>query len=115
MKAILEWETPKSATEVQNFLGSVGYYRRFVKEFSMVTKPLTNFLKKNVPFSWYPQRQQSFEELKKILAIRPIFALLSGNRGFVAYTDASRRGLGSVLMQMGRLSLTHQDHCDLTR
>ena len=54
VKAILEWETPKSATEVQNFLGSVGYYRRFVKEFSMMTKPLTNLLKKNVSFSWCP-------------------------------------------------------------
>ena len=81
----------------------------------MVIKPLTNFLKKNVPFSWYPPCQQSFEELKKRLAARLILALLSGNRDFVAYTDASRRGLGSVLIQMGRLSLTHQDHCDLSK
>ena len=56
-------------------------------------------------FSWYPQRQQSFEELKKRIATRPIIALLSGNRGFVAYTNASRRGLGNVLMQMGRYRL----------
>ena len=103
MKAILEWETPKSVTEVQNFLGLARYYRRFVKEFSMVTKPLTNLLKKNVPFSRYPQCQQSFEELKKRLTTRPILALLSGNGGFVVYTDASRMGLGGVLMQMGRL------------
>ena len=69
----------------------------------MVTKPLTNLLKKNVSFSWDPQCQQSFEELKKRLTTMPILALPSGNGSFVVYTDASRMGFGSVLMQMGRL------------
>ena len=88
VKSILEWETPKSVTEVRSFLGLAGYYRRFVKDFLMVAKPLTNLLKKNLPFSWDPQCQQSFEELEKRLTTKPILALPSGNGGFVVYTDA---------------------------
>ena len=99
VKAILEWEMPKSVTEVRSFLGLAGYYRRFVKDFSMVAKPLTNLLKKNVPFSWSPQCQQSFEELKRRLTTAPILTLLSENGGFVVYTDALRMRLGGVLMQ----------------
>ena len=71
----------------------------------MVTKPLTNLLKKNVSFSRYPQCQQSFEELRKRLATRPMLALPSRNGGFVVYINALRMGLGGVLMQMGGYSL----------
>ena len=103
VKAILEWETPKGVTEVRSFLGLVGYYRRFIKDFSMVAKPLTNLLRKNVTFGWSPQCQQSFDELKSRLTTAPILALPSENGGFVVYTDASRMGLGGVLMQNGKV------------
>ena len=103
VKAILQWETPKSVTEVRSFLGLAGYYRRFVKDFSMVAKPLTNLLRKNVPFGWSPQCEQSFEELKRRLTTTPILALPSEIGGFVLYTDASRMGLGRVLMQSGKV------------
>ena len=103
VKAILKWEAPKSVTEVQDFVGLASYYQRSVKEFLIVTKPLINLPKKNVSFSRYPQCQQSFEELKKRLATRPILALPSRNGGFVVYINGSRMVLGSVLMQMGRL------------
>ncbi|KAK4390158.1 Transposon Tf2-12 polyprotein, partial [Sesamum angolense] len=52
VKAILEWEPPKNVSKVRSFLGLAGYYRRFVKDFSMVAKPLTNLVKKNAPFKW---------------------------------------------------------------
>ena len=64
---------------------------------------MTNFLKKNVPFGWSPQCQQSFEELKRRLTTAPILPLPSENGGFVVYTDASRMGLGGVLMQNGKV------------
>ncbi|KAL0337561.1 UNVERIFIED_CONTAM: Retrovirus-related Pol polyprotein from transposon [Sesamum calycinum] len=80
VKAIMEWEPPKNVSEVRSFLGLAGYYRRFVKDFSM-----------------------SFEELKKRLTSAPILALPSGDGGYVVYTDASRQGLGSVLMQHGKV------------
>ena len=68
----------------------------------MVAKPLTNLLRKNVSFGWNSQCQQSFEELKRRLTTTPILALPSENGGFVVYTDASRMGLGGVLMQNGK-------------
>ncbi|KAK4389564.1 hypothetical protein Sango_2293400 [Sesamum angolense] len=86
-------------------MGLVGYHKRFVKDFSMVAKPLANLLKKNASFNWNDMCQQSFEELKKRLSSAPILALLSGNGGYVVYTDASKQELGCFLMQHGRLML----------
>ncbi|KAL0405467.1 UNVERIFIED_CONTAM: Retrovirus-related Pol polyprotein from transposon [Sesamum latifolium] len=103
VKAILEWEPPKNVSEVRSFLGLAGYYRRFIKDFSVIAKPLTNFLKKNAPFHWNDRCAQSFEELKKRLTSAPILALPSGDGGYVVYTDASRQGLGCVLMQHGKV------------
>ncbi|KAL0440174.1 UNVERIFIED_CONTAM: Retrovirus-related Pol polyprotein from transposon, partial [Sesamum latifolium] len=80
-----------------------GYYSRFVKDFSVIAKPLTSLLKKNAPFKWNNMCDQSFEELKKRLTSAPILALPSGSGGYVVYTDASKLGLGCVLMQHGRV------------
>ncbi|KAL0402639.1 UNVERIFIED_CONTAM: Transposon Ty3-I Gag-Pol polyprotein, partial [Sesamum latifolium] len=103
VRAILGWEPPKNVSEVRSFLGLAGYYRRFVKDFSVVAKPLTNLLKKNTPFNWNDRCAQSFEELKRRLTSAPILALPSGDGGYVVYTDASRQGLGCVLMQHGKV------------
>ncbi|KAL2248314.1 UNVERIFIED_CONTAM: Retrovirus-related Pol polyprotein from transposon [Sesamum indicum] len=103
VKAILEWEPPKNVLEIRSFLRLAGYYRRFVKNFSIIAKPLTNLLKKNAPFNWNGKCAQSFEELKKTLTSTPILALPSGNGGYVVFTDASRQGLGCVLIQHGRV------------
>ncbi|KAK4383727.1 putative mitochondrial protein [Sesamum angolense] len=76
VKAIMEWEPPKNVSEVRNFLGLAGYYRRFVEDFSVVAKPSTNLLKKNAPFNWNDKCAQSFEELKKRLtSTYPCFAV----------------------------------------
>ncbi|KAL0284755.1 UNVERIFIED_CONTAM: Retrovirus-related Pol polyprotein from transposon [Sesamum radiatum] len=103
VRAILEWRPLKNVSEVRSFLGLVGYYRRFVKDFSVVAKPLTNLLKKNAPFNWNDRCTQSFEELKKRLTSIPILTLPSGDGGYVVYTDASRQGLRCVLMQHGKV------------
>ncbi|KAL0405617.1 UNVERIFIED_CONTAM: Transposon Tf2-11 polyprotein [Sesamum latifolium] len=79
------------------------HLRRFVKDFSVIAKPLTSLLKKNAPFKWNNMCDQSFEELKKRLTSAPILALPSGSGGYVVYTDASKLGLGCVLMQHGRV------------
>ncbi|KAL2230915.1 UNVERIFIED_CONTAM: Transposon Tf2-11 polyprotein [Sesamum indicum] len=103
VKTILEWEPPKNVSEIRSFLGLAGYYRRFVKDFSIIAKPLTNLLKKNAPFNWNDKCAQSFKELKKRLTSAPILALPSGDGGYVVFTDASRQGLGCVLMHHGRV------------
>ncbi|KAL0286257.1 UNVERIFIED_CONTAM: putative mitochondrial protein [Sesamum calycinum] len=103
VKAIMEWEPPKNVSEVRSFLGLAGNYKRFVKDFSMVAKPLTNLLKRNAPCNWNDKCAQSFEELKKRLTSAPILALPSGDGGYVVYIDASRQELGCVLMQHGKV------------
>ncbi|KAK4397687.1 Retrovirus-related Pol polyprotein from transposon.6 [Sesamum angolense] len=82
VKVIMEWEPPKNVSKVRSFLGLAGYYRRFLKDFFVVAKPLTNLLKKNAPFNWNDKCAQSFEELKKRLTSAPILALPSGYGGY---------------------------------
>ena len=103
IKAIQEWEPPKNVTEIQSFLGLAGYYKRFMKDFSTVARPLTALLKKNMPFQWNEKCQHSFERLKEALITAPILALPTESGDYVVYTDASRQGLGCVLMQTGRV------------
>ena len=103
IKAIMEWEPPKSVTEIRSFLGLAGYYRRFVKDFFLIAKSLTNLLSKNVAFQWTDACQQSFDELKHRLTSGPILALPSGEGGYVVFVDASGNGLGCVLMQNGKV------------
>ena len=98
IEAVVEWEVPTNVTEVRSFLGMAGYYRRFVEGFSRIAQPLTKLTKKNMKFVWGDDCEQSFQELKRRLTSAPILTIPSGSEGFVVYTDASRKGLGCVLM-----------------
>ena len=69
----------------------------------MIARRLTNLLRKNIPFQWTEKCQSSFEELKKTFTTAPILALRTEEGGFVVYTDASKQGLGCVLMQNGKV------------
>ena len=89
VKAIMEWEAPRNVTEIQSFLGLAGYYRRFVQDFSIFARPLTNLLKKNVQFRWTETCQKSFEKLKEALTTTPVLALPTGEGGFIVYMDTS--------------------------
>ena len=89
--------SPTTVREVHSFLGLVGYYRRFVRGFSSIARPLTHLLRKDVSFEWTPECQSSFKIMKERLTIALILALLEGNEDFVVYTDASGSGLGGVL------------------
>ncbi|KAJ4710029.1 Retrotransposon protein, putative, Ty3-gypsy subclass [Melia azedarach] len=103
IKAMVNWERPTSVTEVRSFLGLAGYYRRFVEGFSKIVGPLTKLTRKNVKFEWTDDCEQSFQELKKRLTSAPVLTLPSGTEGFMVYSDASRQGLGCVLMQHGNV------------
>jgi hypothetical protein len=92
---------PTNVSEIQSFLGLVGYYRRFIKDFSKIAKPMTNLLEKNKAFEWTEECQSSFEELKKHLTSAPVLVLPDLTKKFDIYCEASRRGLGCVLMQEG--------------
>ena len=103
IEAVVNWKRPTNVTEIRSFLGLAGYYRRFVKDFSLIAKSLTRLTQKNVKFEWTDQCEQSFLELKDRLVTAPILTLPSDNVGFVIYSDASHQGLGCVLMQHGKV------------
>nr|GFB08167.1 putative reverse transcriptase domain-containing protein [Tanacetum cinerariifolium] len=103
VEAITKWPRPTSVTEVRSFLGLAGYYRRFVEGFSRLALPLTKLMRKGEEFIWNEEREKSFEELKQHLVSAPVLTLSSGSGGFQIYSDASKKGLGCVLMQNGKV------------
>ena len=96
--AIVNWEPPRSVTEVRSFLGLAGYYRRFIRDFSIIASPMTKLLRKDVRYRWTPECQQSFEILKEKLITAPVLTLPVESGRFVVYSNASKQGLGCVLM-----------------
>jgi ribonuclease HI len=92
-----------NASEIRSFLGLAGYYRRFIKHFSKIAKPMTRLLEKNTDFDWIEECQASFEELKKRLTSALVSILPDITKKFDIYCDTSRQGLGCVLMQDGKV------------
>ena len=103
IEAIVNWQPPTNVTEIRSFLGLAGYYRKFVEGFSKIATPLTSLIRKEEKFIWSDACQHSFDELKHRLTSAPVLTLPSGSEGFVVYCDASRQGLGCVLMQHERV------------
>ena len=95
----MNWKPPMNVTEIRSFLGLVGYYRKFVEEFSKLVSPLTKLTRKEEKFVWSEACQQSFDELKRKLTSAPVLTLPLRQDGYTVYCDASRQGLGCVLMQ----------------
>jgi hypothetical protein len=90
VKDVLNWLPPTTALEIQSFLGLAGYYRRFIKDFSKIAKPMTKLLEKNKAFEWTAECQASFEELRKHLTSAPVLVLQDLTKKFDIYCDASR-------------------------
>ena len=72
IEAVVNWKSPQSVTELRSFLGLAGYYRRFVRGFSVIAAPLTKLLKKGIKFEWIDKCQNSFEQLKGMLVEAPV-------------------------------------------
>ncbi|GJR19086.1 putative reverse transcriptase domain-containing protein [Tanacetum coccineum] len=99
IESIKDWASPKTPTEIRQFLGLAGYYRRFIEGFSKITKTMTKLTQKGVKFDWGDKQEAAFQLLKQKLCSAPILALPEGSEDFIAYCDASKKGLGAVLMQ----------------
>lgn len=99
VEAIKKFVTPKTVKKVQSFLGICNYYRRFVKSYSHVAKPLTRLLKKDQPFIWTDLAQDAFDKLKDILAREVTLAFPDFSQTFYITTDASDYAIGGVISQ----------------
>ncbi|KAL4017063.1 hypothetical protein IC575_024737 [Cucumis melo] len=103
IEAVTNWPRPSTVSKIRSFLGLAGYYRRFVEDFSRIASPLTQLTRKGTPFVWSPACESSFQELKQKLVTAPILTVPDGSGNFVIYSDASKKGLGCVLMQQGKV------------
>src|SRR3954469_26007348 len=99
VQAVLEWTPPELVKKVRSFLGLASYCRRFIENFSKVAKPLTELLKKDKKFDWTPKCEESFRELKRRLTSAPVLAPPDTKKDFEFFCDASRQGLGCIIMQ----------------
>jgi hypothetical protein len=100
IKDALDWKPPTSVTQVHSFLGLAGYYRRFILNFSKISKSITELLKKGNKYVWSKDCDEAFLTLK-LLTTSPVLAHPDIAKPFDVYCDASSTGLGCVLMQEG--------------
>ena len=109
VEAVAKWPTPKTVYDVRSFLGFVGYYRRFIKDFSKIAKPIREVITglenqskrsaKKTFVEWTEAADSAFEHLKKLCTSTPILAYPDYKLPFVLHTDSSSEGLGAVLYQ----------------
>ena len=97
---VANWPEPQSPKEVQQFLGLASYYRRFIKDFASIAKPLHRLTEKASTFRWTQECTHAFEELRKRLVSSPVLAFPDYRKPFILDTDASDLGIGAVLSQV---------------
>lgn len=96
--AVAEWPTPKTIKQLRGFLGLGGYYKRFIRSYGILSRPLTDLLKKG-SFMWSEEAQATFDKLKELITTAPTLALPDFEKEFVVEIDAYDRGIGEVLIQ----------------
>jgi hypothetical protein len=103
VQEVMDWKSPTTVRQIRSFLGLVGYYRRFIPDFSRIAKPMAELLKKVVKFDWGQKCEDVFHTLRRHLTTAPVLAQPDNTKSFDVYCDASGTGLGCVLMQDNRV------------
>jgi hypothetical protein len=103
VQEVMDWKAPTTIGEIHSFLGLAGYYRRFILDFLKIAKPMTSLLQKEKKFAWTEECETSFRTLRKLLTTAPVLAQINIEEPFDVFCDASKFGLGCVLMQDGRV------------
>ena len=98
-QALIGWPPPQSVSELKSFLGLLGFIRRYVPDMAQIAVPLTNLLKKQVPWVWGDAQQQAFDKLKRRCASTPVLAIPEEDAELVLRCDASREAMGAALYQ----------------
>ena len=104
---VAHWPVPQSVKDVQKFLGLASYYRRFVRNFASIAKPLHRLTEKTATFEWTVECQAAFAELRHKLCTAPVLAFPDFTKPFILDTDASNTGIGGVLSQLDEQGQEH--------
>ena len=99
--AMLEWPTPASVREVQQFIGLANYYRKFIKNYARILRPVSDLVR-GKRFEWGEEKQREFDKMKTAFTSAPLLAHPSSEKEFVVSTDASKYAVGATLEQDGR-------------
>ena len=98
-KAVANFPEIRSARDVQSFLGLAGYFRKFLPRYSVIARPLTDLLRKNVPFRFETREREAFGSLKTALSEKPLLKLYRVGAETQLHTDACSGGYGAILLQ----------------
>jgi len=94
---VLSWPEPRNVKDVRKFLGLANYYRRFIKDFAQVARPMNVLMRKDMKWRWEGEEQAAFDELKKAFMTRPVLAAPDLDKEFRVKADASNYVTGGVL------------------
>ena len=100
IEAVQKWTAPRTVKQVRSFVGTVGHYKRFIKNFAGICKPLHDLTKKNAKFVWSDECEQAFQTLRNCLITAPVMAYPRDEGLYILDTDASATAIGAVLSQV---------------